>query len=265
MASSALNGMSILRAFRSLPLLARPDARVRDEAFVVATRLGKVSVAVRRSEQARRMTLRVRSAARDVTLTLPARTSAVAARDFVERHVGWIEQRLERLPERIPFEPGEIVPLRGVAHRIVAREGMRGLVRVEPGLRGGEPLIAVHGLPEHAPRRIADFLKREARAAALEAAGRHAARLGVTIGRITIKDTKSRWGSCAANGDLSFSWRLILAPAHVFDYLAAHEVAHRREMNHGPRYWAHVAELFPDYERAEAWLKAHGATLHRYG
>jgi predicted metal-dependent hydrolase len=85
------------------------------------------------------------------------------------------------------------------------------------------------------------------------------------VGRVTIKDTTSRWGSCSAAGDLAFSWRLVLAPAHVLDYLAAHEVAHRLEMNHGPRYWAHVARLRPDYERSEAWLKAHGATLHRYG
>lgn len=257
--------MSFLRALRSRPLLARPDARLREDAFVVATRLGKVPVAVRRSGQARRMTLRVRSATRDVTLTLPDRTSAAAARDFVERHVGWIEQRLARLPERIPFEPGEIIPLRGEGRRIALREGMRGLVRIEPALRGGEPSLAVYGLAAHAPRRIADFLKREARKDLIEAVGRHAAALGVSVGRITLKDTISRWGSCSAAGDLSFSWRLILAPAFVLDYLAAHEVAHRREMNHGLRYWAQVARLVPDYERAEAWLKAHGATLHRYG
>ena len=126
-------------------------------------------------------------------------------------------------------------------------------------------MIAVHGLPEHAPRRVADFLKREARADLIAAAARHAAALGVAIGRVSIKDTTSRWGSCSASGDLSFSWRLVLAPPYVLDYLAAHEVAHRREMNHGPRYWENVARLFPDYKRAEAWLKAHGATLHRYG
>lgn len=255
--------MSLLRAFlsRTSPEPSEPSGDV----FSVATRFGPVPIAVRRSAQARRMTLRVRSAARDVTLTLPSRTSPLAARDFVERHVGWIEQRLERLPERIPFEPGETIPLRGLAHRIVLHEGMRGLVRVEPGLRGEDPSLAVYGLPAHAPRRIADFLKREARADLVEAAARHAAKLGVAIGRVTLKDTKSRWGSCSSNGDLAFSWRLILAPPYVLDYLAAHEVAHRREMNHGPRYWANVAKLMPDYERAEDWLKSYGATLHRYG
>lgn len=255
----------MLRTQRAWPFLSRSDPSARDEAFVIPTRLGKVAVAVRRSGQARRMTLRVRSATRDVTLTLPDGASSAAALDFIERHVGWIEQRLARLPERIPFEPGELLPLRGVAHRIVSRDGIRGLVRIEPALRGGEPCLAVYGLPAHAPRRIADYLKREARVDLLEAVGRHAAALGVSVGRIVVKDTTSRWGSCSATGDLSFSWRLVLAPAYVLDYLAAHEVAHRREMNHGPRYWAHVARLAPDYERSEAWLKAHGATLHRYG
>lgn len=257
--------MSLFRVFRPKPPLVRPDSRAAGEALVVATRLGKVAVAVRRSIQARRMTLRVRAATRDVTLTLPSRTSALAAQDFVERHVGWIEQRLARLPERIPFEPGETIPLRGAGCRIVMKDGMRGLVRLEPGLRGAEPSLAVYGLVAHAPRRIADFLKREAKRDLAEAVARHAAALGVTIGKVALKDTKSRWGSCSAAGDLAFSWRLVLAPPYVLDYLAAHEVCHRKEMNHGARYWAHVARIFPDYERAEAWLKAHGATLHRYG
>lgn len=259
------SSMSLLRAFRSRRPVTRPSPAGEAEAFVVSTRLGTVAVAVRRSEQARRMTLRVRSAARDVTLTIPPGASRFAAQDFVERHVGWIEQRLARLPERIPFEPGETVPLRGVPHLIVHREAMRGLVRIEPGARGGDPMIAVYGLPAHAPRRVADWLKRLAKDELAAAVDRHAAALGVSVGRLSIKDTKSRWGSCSATGDLSFSWRLILAPAHVLDYLAAHEIAHRLEMNHGPRYWANVARLFPDFEVSEAWLKAHGATLHRYG
>lgn len=257
--------MSLFRAFRAAAFRSRTEPRLREDALFVATRFGRVPVAVRRSGQARRMTLRVRAATRDVTLTLPSAASITGARDFIERHVGWIEQRLARLPDRIPFEPGEIIPLRGVGHRIVLREGLRGAVRVEPGLRGEGPTLVAHGGPQHAARRISDWLKREARKDFAAAVSRHAAALGVTVGRISLKDTTSRWGSCSVAGDLSFSWRLVLAPAFVLDYLAAHEVAHRREMNHGPRYWANVAALVPDYERAEAWLKAHGATLHRYG
>lgn len=257
--------MSLLRALGLRAPARRPEPRAVGDALTVATRMGEVAIAVRRTAQARRMTLRVRAAARDVTLTLPARTPIAAARDFVERHVDWIEQRLARLPDRIPFADGELVPIRGVGHRIALREGARGLVRIEPGRDGESPALAVHGHAPHAARRVADFLKREARKELLAAVSRHASALGVTVGRVTLKDTTTRWGSCSSSGDLAFSWRLILAPAHVLDYLAAHEVAHRREMNHGPRYWAHVAAIYPDYERAEAWLKAHGATLHRYG
>jgi predicted metal-dependent hydrolase len=257
--------MSLFRAFRSRSIEPPVNPAAADNVVFVATRLGPVAITIRRSVKARRMTLRVRAATRDVTLTLPPRTALSAGRDFVERHAGWIETRLERLPRQVPFAAGETVPLRGVAHRIVLREGLRGVVRAEPGLRGEDPVLVVHGAPEHAARRITDFLKREARVDLLAAAARHAATLGVLIGRITIKDTRSRWGSCSVTGDLAFSWRLILAPPHVLDYLAAHEVAHRKEMNHSPRYWAHVQRLMPDYDRAEHWLKAHGATLHRFG
>ena len=93
----------------------------------------------------------------------------------------------------------------------------------------------------------------------------HAGMLGVEIRRIGVRDQSSRWGSCNTDGVLSFSWRLILAPPFVLDYLAAHEVAHRLEMNHGPHFWRHVERVYPDRRTAEAWLRAHGAGLHRFG
>jgi predicted metal-dependent hydrolase len=117
----------------------------------------------------------------------------------------------------------------------------------------------------HVARRVADFLKREAKRD-LEAASRAAAeKLGVRLRRIAIRDQTSRWGSCSAEGVLSYSWRLILAPPFVLDYLAAHEVAHLVEMNHSRRFWRLVERLYPDVARAKAWLDAHGAELHRYG
>ena len=125
--------------------------------------------------------------------------------------------------------------------------------------------ICVAGEPPHLDRRIGDFLKREARRDLEAAASRYAARLGVAIKRVSIRDQSSRWGSCSNTGVLSFSWRLILAPSFVLDYLAAHEVAHLKELNHSPRFWRLVASLDPDFERAKAWLDAHGTDLHRYG
>lgn len=221
----------------------------------------RIGVAVRRNPRARRMTLRVRAASRDVVLTLPARVTMHAARDFLDRHAGWIEARLAKLPQGIAFVPGAEIPLRGVPHLIAHRAG-RGVARVEAG---EPPLIVVHGQPEHVARRVTDLLKAEALGDLRRAVARHAAALDVAVTRVAIKDTRSRWGSCSSTGALAFSWRLVMAPPHVLEYLAAHEVAHRREMNHGPRFWRLVRQLDPRMDDAEAWLKTQGASLHRYG
>ncbi len=112
--------------------------------------------------------------------------------------------------------------------------------------------------------RAAAFLREAARQRCLAATEVHAARLGQPFGRITLRDTRGRWGSCTAAGDLMFSWRLILAPDAVLDYVAAHEVAHLAEMNHSPRFWAAVARLCPDYAAQRDWLRQHGASLMAY-
>ena len=218
-------------------------------------------IALRRLPTTRRYTLRVRAASRDVLLTMPARASLKGAQDFAARHAAWIGARLARLPRPVAFQPGETTPLRGVDHLIVHRPDARGVVWTEPG----GPLLCVAGAAEHAPRRVADFLKREARRDLAAAVARHAAALGVKPRRLSLRDTTSRWGSCSSTGSLNFSWRLILAPPHVLDYLAAHEVAHMAHMNHSPLFWAVARRLSPDVDRAEAWLKAHGQSLHRFG
>ncbi len=220
-------------------------------------------VAINRSPRSRRFTLRVRAASRDVLLTMPARASMTAARAFAERHATWIGLRLARLPRPVAFEHLAKTPRRGVDHTIVHRPGARGVVWVEAGEKG--PLICVAGERPHVARRFGDFLKREALKDIEAAVARHASAIGVKPTRISVRDTASRWGSCSSAGRLSFSWRLILAPPWVLDYLAAHEVAHMVHMNHSPKFWAVVGRASPDVKRAEAWLKAHGASLHRYG
>lgn len=220
-------------------------------------------VRVRRHRQARRYTLRIHSATREVVLTMPPRGNLKEARAFAEKHSGWIAGRLEKLPEPAPFAPGALLPLRGVDHRIVHRRGERGTVWVEAN--GDEQTLCVAGEAPHIARRVGDFLKREAKRD-LEAASRRAAKsLGVTMRRISIRDQSSRWGSCSTTGVLSYSWRLILAPPFVLDYLAAHEVAHLIEMNHSRRFWRLVESICPDLRRAKAWLDANGSTLHRFG
>jgi predicted metal-dependent hydrolase len=107
------------------------------------------------------------------------------------------------------------------------------------------------------------FLKIEARNALVPAAEAFAAQLSKPIGRISLRDTRSRWGSCSGAGNLMFSWRLVMAPPAVLHYVAAHEVAHLQEMNHSQVFWDVVARLMPDYRIHRAWLKKHGAKLHR--
>ena len=220
-------------------------------------------VALKRIATSRRFTLRVRAATRDVLLTAPARSSVKSAREFAERHAAWIGARLARLPQPVALTPGSVAPLRGVDHVIVHRPRERGVVWIEAGARG--PMICVSGEAAHVARRVLDFLKREARRDLEAAVARHAMRLGVSPKRIALRDTASRWGSCSSTGGLNFSWRLILAPPFVLDYLAAHETVHIVHMNHSPMFWKLTRRIFPETERAEAWLKAHGAGLHRFG
>jgi len=126
------------------------------------------------------------------------------------------------------------------------------------------PTLRVSGEPAHAPRRLADWLKAEARADLSERVAHHADVLGVAPKRISVRDQSTRWGSCSCTGSLSFSWRLIFAPGFVLDYVAAHEVAHLREMNHGPRFWRLVRDTMPEMNAARRWLREYGAELHRF-
>jgi predicted metal-dependent hydrolase len=221
-------------------------------------------VRLRRHRQARRYTLRIDAPTREVVLTMPPRGSVREAKEFAQKHGGWIAARLKRLAEATPFAHGVEVPLRGEPHRIVHRRGERGTVWTETD-GSGQRLLCVAGEPPHVDRRISDFLKREAQRD-LDAASRgYAAQIGVSIKRICVRDQSSRWGSCSNTGVLSFSWRLILAPPFVLDYLAAHEVSHLVELNHSPRFWRLVKRLYPQLERAKVWLDANGTDLHRYG
>jgi predicted metal-dependent hydrolase len=222
------------------------------------------SIRLRRHRRARRYTLRIHPSDREAILTMPPRGTLADAKDFAQRHGGWIAARLGRLPKAAPFLPGTLVPLRGVAHRIVHRSGERGTVWTETR-ESGERILCVAGAVAHIERRVHDYLKREARHDLQKAAQSYAAALGVRVKRLSIRDQSSRWGSCTSAGSLSFSWRLILAPPYVLDYLAAHEVAHLVEMNHSARFWRVVARVCDHVDRAKKWLDTSGNDLHRYG
>ncbi len=228
-----------------------------------------VRVAVRRHARASRYSLRLPTAGGDPVLTIPTRGSFRTAQQFAEDHRGWLAERLRKAPPAQPFVAGSEVPLRGLVHRIEHVPTPRGTVKRREGPEG--PVLVVAGDEPHLARRLTDYLKKEARADLNEAVERHASTLGLSHPRarqpsgITIRDTRSRWGSCTAQGRLSFSWRLVLAPPFILDYVAAHEVAHLVEMNHSDRFWAVTQDLFPETDHARAWLRRHGGALHSYG
>jgi predicted metal-dependent hydrolase len=224
-------------------------------------------VQIKRVATARRFTLRVRAATRDVVLTLPPRGSLTRAKVFVERHADWVKSRLARLPVPTPFGPGALIPLRGSLHEISHRPGARGTVWIEqPEFdAAGHPKLCVSGEAPFVARRVQDFLMREAKRDLHAAVERHTKTIGTAARRISLRDTTSRWGSCSSAGSLNFSWRLIMAPPFVLDYLAAHEVAHLVHMNHSADFWMLAHRLAPELERAEAWLKVHGVGLMRFG
>lgn len=240
-------------------------SRRKPETFHIKTSGLDAPVLVRRNPRARRISLTVNEARRGAVLTVPGHTSLEDAGDFLAKHFDWLQKRLSALPQPVPFANGEVIPLRGEDHHLRFQPSgkKRGVVWIDDAME--VPVICVAGAPEHAPRRLKDWLKRAAREDLSYRCSVHAATLDVTPKRISVRDQSSRWGSCSATGVLSFSWRLILAPVHVLDYLAAHEVAHLREMNHGSRFWGHVRETCATMDEAKSWLKKNGAGLHCYG
>jgi predicted metal-dependent hydrolase len=222
------------------------------------------AVEVRRHPTARRMTLRVSRTRRMVVVTLPLQCDLMEAGTFLETHIEWVREHLGSLPQPVPFRHGAVIPFRGQPHRLEFVGAGRGVV-TQKQVFSGPPALVVSGAPEHAPRRLRDWLSEQA-LRDLDARVRwHARKLGLTPTRITIRDQTTRWGSCSTRGALSFSWRLVLAPNSVLDYVAAHEVAHLKEMNHGARFWALVRKTMPQMDEARRWLRTYGMDLHRYG
>ena len=213
----------------------------------------------RRSARARRVSLRIDPRAACVVVTLPPRAGRAAGLALLRAHADWVAQGLSRLPVAVPLADGGSVPVGGVAHLIRRVPGGRGGAWIESGV------IHVAGEAEHTARRVRDLLRREAARRLGARAAAKAALAGVAARRVAIKDTRSRWGSCTADGTLMFSWRLVMAPEAVQDYVVAHEVAHLRHMNHGPKFWALVEALTPHRAEAAAWLAKEGAGLHRVG
>jgi predicted metal-dependent hydrolase len=217
----------------------------------------EVAVTVRVSSRARSFRLSLPGSG--PLLTLPETARWADAQAFLYRHRHWLAARLPRLAQGQQLAAGMQVPLRGVPHLVVPTGTLRGRVEVADTADG--PVLRVPGDAAHQPRRLYDWLKTEALADLSAQSSFHAARLGVSVAQVRLRSQSSRWGSCSSSGNINYNWRLILAPPHVLDYVAAHEVAHLVEMNHSPAFWATVTRTLPDMARGRAWLKAHGRDL----
>ncbi|RUS60303.1 M48 family peptidase [Pseudorhodobacter sp. E13] len=218
--------------------------------------LPPVEVTLRRTARARRMSLRVSRLDGRVTLSLPPRAREAEAMAFLRAQEDWIRKALANVVASDAVGFGAEIPVEGQMVRVVPGAG-RSVV-----LTGDE--LQVPGDAARAGVRVAAFLKTRARDRLAQASDHYAHRIGRRYRTLTLRDTRSRWGSCTAEAGLMYSWRLIMAPPLVLDYVAAHEVAHLAEMNHSDRFWAIVADLMPDYARPRKWLKSEGHVLHSY-
>ncbi len=220
---------------------------------------GPAQICWRRHARARRITLRIDAREGRVVVTLPGRAGRPAGLALLRQNAGWVSERLAALPASAPFADGASVMIDGVPH----------VIRHAPDAAGGawlaDGVLHVAGDAAFLRRRVADFLRAEARRRFAAQAAAKAAQAGLALRRVTVKDTASRWGSCSSDGVVMFCWRLLMAPPHVQDYVVAHEVAHLRHMDHGREFWALTDALSPHRGRASAWLAREGARLLRVG
>ena len=220
-----------------------------------------VDVVITPRRIAKRLSLRVDPVARGVKVNGPWRLSQRDALAFVHANSDWIEARLKALPTSAPFVEGGKILFRGRPTTLIRASG-RGAPKFHDQ---SEPILEIFGPAERFDARVRQALKAFAHSDALAYCVPLAEKLGKAPSGIAMRDTRSRWGSCTATGNIMLSWRLIGAPPRVFEYVVAHELAHLLELNHSPRFWAHVEDLMPDWKPARVWLKANGASLHALG
>jgi len=221
-----------------------------------------LAVIIKRNALARRMVLRPWQSHGEsldgAIVTIPCGFNDRDALKFVRLKAGWIIEKLSNLPKLIKLEDGVEIPYLGITHKIIH----------EPSAKRGVwreyPVIHVSGKAEFLSRRLQSWFKSEAKKLITKRAKSKSDKIHREICKITIRDPRSRWGSCSRNGKLSFSWRLIMAPEFVFDYVVAHEIAHLEEPNHGAKFWALTNKLCQDTKEAKNWLRINGSFLHRY-
>lgn len=216
---------------------------------------------VRGRRGTKRITLRLDALSGRILVNGPLRLSKRDALGFITANTDWIEARLAAVPPPNPFQDGSTILFRGRPTLLVRKDG-----RGAPIYRDGDqPVLEIFSTAGRFATQVSAALKALAHNDALAYSDCLSARLGKAPRKLALRDTRSRWGSCTSAGDIMVSWRLIGAPPRVFEYVVAHELAHLFEMNHSPRFWAHVTDLMPDWRASRDWLKAHGKLLHALG
>lgn len=214
------------------------------------------------SERAKRMALRLDPRSRTVHLVIPKRASMRTAYLFAEQNKEWIREKLRDLPKQVPFRNGEVLPILGRDRRIIVLYNPA-LKMTEIILKKDELLVLTNKADPSV--RIRRFLIDLAKEKLVELALEKAALLRRRITDVQVKDTRSRWGSCTDDGCLSFSWRLIFAPAKAFDYVVAHEVAHLCHMDHSENFWRVCERVSRSYEEGKEWMHKNGHSLMKFG
>jgi len=248
----------------------RPAAKLADGAVVlIGAEADGLKVRLKVNARARRVSLRLDPARGEVVATAPSPRRLPDALRFAESRAEWIAARLRALPQPTILKPGLILDVDGAPARL-ERAAMRIKGRLIAPEDGEPARLLAYGQDDAYARAVVRVLKAVALERATERTARYAALLAQPLPQITVMDARMRWGSCskAQGGEparIRYNWRLILAPAWVLDYVAAHEAAHLIEANHSPAYWAVVKRIFGDHRPARAWLQAHGAALHAVG
>jgi predicted metal-dependent hydrolase len=235
------------------------SSTITDTASVTLPGGGEASLRIRRSQRAQRFALRIIPTSGEVELVVPIRASVKQGIAFAREKAGWLQAHLGKLDAPVPFENGAIIPVLGIPRQI------RRIDNLLDDIWLTDDELHVAGPPETVSLIVRGWLKKQAKKELTERATEKSALLKRPFRRVTVRDTASRWGSCSPKGDLSFSWRIIMAPDYALDYLVSHEVAHLQEMNHSSRFWAVVDEIAAQPDLGRTWLRDNGTSLHRYG
>jgi predicted metal-dependent hydrolase len=218
-----------------------------------------IKLIIQSHPRAKYLKLRCDLLGEQVFLTLPKRVNKKEAFIFIEKSRPWLRQQLQQRRQRIPFAPGATIPILGQPYNIKHTPSRRTTIHLK------EHTLVVMGDESRVPLLVTQWLRFHALGHMRQKSLELAQELGVIINNVRIRELKSLWGSCSANGNLTYSWRLIMAPQPINEYICAHEVSHLVEPNHSPRFWSVVESICPHFERSRKWMRLQGKTLFLYG